>query len=318
MNILARAEALYTKGDFALVSETVLEDSRGRHLIEMIRSETGSETDDRADLIARLQGAAQNPSSVGPIAAASAAIIGHNSRDKEFLGLARSFAESGHPIQSNVPSGRVARQVALGLVAAVESDKKTAAQVYPELRERTGSADPRVFLPIDRILGLLARTLDRPTDAARHFEDALAFCRKAEFRPQLGWTCHDYAEFLLDPGEHANVEKAVSLIDEGLEIARELGMVPLEGRLTILQEMAASAAAPTPAYPDGLTEREVEVLRLIASGHSNQKIADELFLSRYTIVRHISNIFGKIGAGNRAEAATYANRHGLVGEIADS
>ena len=248
MNILARAEALYTKGDFALVSETVLEDSLvGHHLIEMIRSETGSETDDRADLIARLQGAAQNPSSVGPIAAASAAIIGHNSRDKEFLGLARSFAESGHPIQSNVPSGRVARQVALGLVAAVESDKKTAAQVYPELRERTGSADPRVFLPIDRILGLLARTLDRPTDAARHFEDALAFCRKAEFRPQLGWTCHDYAEFLLDPGEHANVEKAVSLIDEGLEIAHELGMVPLEGRLTILQEMAASAAAPTPA-----------------------------------------------------------------------
>ena len=312
MNIFARAEALYTKGDFALVSETVLEDSRGRHLIEMIRSETGSETDDRADLIARLQGAAQNPSSVGPIAAASAAIIGHNSRDKEFLGLARSFAESGHPIQSNVPSGRVARQVALGLVAAVESDKKTAAQVYPELRERTGSADPRVFLPIDRILGLLARTLDRPTDAARHFEDALAFCRKAEFRPQLGWTCHDYAEFLLDPGEHANVEKAVSLIDEGLEIARELGMVPLEGRLTILQEMAASAAAPTPAYPDGLTEREVEVLRLLAAGSTNQQIADVLVIAPSTAAKHVANILGKTGSSNRAEAATYANQQGLV------
>ncbi|MCH7983248.1 MAG: response regulator transcription factor [Chloroflexi bacterium] len=58
------------------------------------------------------------------------------------------------------------------------------------------------------------------------------------------------------------------------------------------------------------------MLRLIAAGHSNQKIADELFLSRYTVVRHVSNIFGKIGAGNRAEAATYANQHGLVDETA--
>ncbi|MCZ6538999.1 MAG: response regulator transcription factor [Chloroflexi bacterium] len=73
-------------------------------------------------------------------------------------------------------------------------------------------------------------------------------------------------------------------------------------------------AATTPAYPYGLSEREVEVLRLVAAGHSNQKIADELFLSRYTIVRHVSNIFGKIGAANRTEAATYANRQGLVDE----
>lgn len=66
------------------------------------------------------------------------------------------------------------------------------------------------------------------------------------------------------------------------------------------------------AYPGGLTKREVEVLRLIASGRSNQQIADELVISLNTVIRHVSNIFAKTGVANRAEAATYASRHGLV------
>jgi class 3 adenylate cyclase/DNA-binding CsgD family transcriptional regulator len=69
---------------------------------------------------------------------------------------------------------------------------------------------------------------------------------------------------------------------------------------------------PTRAYPGGLTKREVEVLRLIAAGRSNQQIADELVISLNTVLRHVSNIFAKTGVANRAEAATYASRHGLV------
>jgi class 3 adenylate cyclase len=68
----------------------------------------------------------------------------------------------------------------------------------------------------------------------------------------------------------------------------------------------------TLAYPGGLTKREVEVLRLIATGRSNQEIADELVISLNTVFRHVSNIFNKIGVANRAEAAAYATRHGLV------
>jgi class 3 adenylate cyclase/DNA-binding CsgD family transcriptional regulator len=69
---------------------------------------------------------------------------------------------------------------------------------------------------------------------------------------------------------------------------------------------------PTHAYPGGLTKREVEVLRLIAAGRSNQHIADELVISLNTVLKHVSNIFAKTGAANRAEAAIYASRHGLV------
>jgi DNA-binding NarL/FixJ family response regulator len=67
-----------------------------------------------------------------------------------------------------------------------------------------------------------------------------------------------------------------------------------------------------PAYPDGLSEREVEVLRLLASGRSNQAIAGELVISVNTVFRHVSNIFAKTGASNRVEAAAYAQRHGLI------
>ena len=63
---------------------------------------------------------------------------------------------------------------------------------------------------------------------------------------------------------------------------------------------------------DGLSSRELEVLRLIAAGKSNQQIADELVISINTVGRHVSNIFDKIDAANRAEAAVYAERHGLL------
>ena len=68
-----------------------------------------------------------------------------------------------------------------------------------------------------------------------------------------------------------------------------------------------------PAWPAGLTGREVEVLRLIAAGHSNRAIAQALFISPNTVLRHVSNIFTKTGVANRAQAAAYATRHGLTG-----
>jgi DNA-binding NarL/FixJ family response regulator len=64
-----------------------------------------------------------------------------------------------------------------------------------------------------------------------------------------------------------------------------------------------------------LTQREIEVLRLIAVGKSNQKIAEELILSIRTVERHVSNIYEKIGVhGNtaRAAATAYAFSHGLA------
>ena len=65
-------------------------------------------------------------------------------------------------------------------------------------------------------------------------------------------------------------------------------------------------------WPDGLTGREVEVLGLVAIGRSNRQIATALVISEKTVARHLSNIFTKVGASSRTEAASYAYAHGLV------
>lgn len=68
-------------------------------------------------------------------------------------------------------------------------------------------------------------------------------------------------------------------------------------------------------YPDGLTAREVELLRLLAVGRTNLQIAGELGISQNTVFRHVSHIFTKARLANRAEAASYAHRHSLIANI---
>ncbi|SFM14935.1 two component transcriptional regulator, LuxR family [Paenibacillus sp. 1_12] len=71
---------------------------------------------------------------------------------------------------------------------------------------------------------------------------------------------------------------------------------------------------PKPVAPahDELTEREMEVLRLIASGRSNQDVADELFIGIKTVKFHVTNILAKLGVEDRTQAAIYAFKNGLA------
>jgi ATP/maltotriose-dependent transcriptional regulator MalT len=75
------------------------------------------------------------------------------------------------------------------------------------------------------------------------------------------------------------------------------------------QSLSGTAAA-TPA--SGLTARELEVLRLVATGKTNRVIAADLFVSEKTVARHVSNIFTKLGLSSRAAATAYAYEHDLV------
>ncbi|HLF72615.1 MAG TPA: alpha/beta fold hydrolase [Dehalococcoidia bacterium] len=81
--------------------------------------------------------------------------------------------------------------------------------------------------------------------------------------------------------------------------------------LSAEQGLLTAAPALSPRL-DGLSAREIEVLRLVAAGRSNAQIADELVISASTVAKHVSSIFAKIGAANRVEAAGYARDRGLV------
>jgi DNA-binding NarL/FixJ family response regulator len=85
-------------------------------------------------------------------------------------------------------------------------------------------------------------------------------------------------------------------------------------RLGAVPDMRAVDAltGPPAGAHNGLTPREVEVIRLVASGRTNRVVANELFLSEKTVARHLSNIYLKLGISSRAAATAYAYDHGLV------
>ena len=79
-----------------------------------------------------------------------------------------------------------------------------------------------------------------------------------------------------------------------------------------LARLAAPSDRTTPQPVGSLSDREVQVLRLLAAGKTNRAIADELFISEKTVARHVSNIFDKLGVSNRAGATAWAFQHNLV------
>jgi len=173
---------------------------------------------------------------------------------------------------------------------------------------------PQAFC-VARSLGDAALLLGNPEQARGYYLRAIEVCFKTRFRPELALSYLGLAEVLL---RHYQDERAAALehLDFAIGEFEAMGMHPaLERALRLRGRRRPPQEPKAPAFPDGLSEREVEVLRLVAAGKSNQQIADELVISLNTVFRHVSNIFNKSGATNRTEAAAYANRHGLANAV---
>jgi DNA-binding CsgD family transcriptional regulator len=163
-----------------------------------------------------------------------------------------------------------------------------------------------------RFLGLLSSLQRRWAEAEAHFEEALSFNEKLGARPALVRTRHDFAAMLLKRRRGDDVDRAAELAERALRDARQMGMGAVVTQLEALAQAAAAHHGRRTDYPDGLTARELEVLRLIAEGATNQQIAAELYISEKTVHNHVSNLLAKTGCANRAEAASYAVRRHLA------
>jgi DNA-binding CsgD family transcriptional regulator len=138
------------------------------------------------------------------------------------------------------------------------------------------------------------RDLGMPYDAARARVQIAVACRA------LG--DHDAATLELDAARAA---------------FERLGAAPDVARVAQLAEAAPSSSSPEPppgsSAPSGvLTDRECEVLRLVAKGRTNREIAAALFISEHTVARHLQNMFVKLGLSSRAAATAYAYEHDLI------
>jgi DNA-binding CsgD family transcriptional regulator len=163
---------------------------------------------------------------------------------------------------------------------------------------------PMGRLAAHRILGEIESAAERQTEAEAHLTTALALADACDVPFERALILLAFAELHLAMGA---TDEAAILLDEVRRICAPLGAVPTLAR-------ADTLAARLPARPQtgGLTQRELDVLRLLVAGRSNPEIAEALLISRDTARTHVANIFRKLDVGNRAEAVDHAHRHGLL------
>ncbi len=172
--------------------------------------------------------------------------------------------------------------------------------------------EPRQPLPLlaaHRLLGELDGEAGRYDDATRHLDDALALADACHAPYERALTLLAMTALHAATGE---VERARTLLDEVRAIAEPLGAKLTLAHVAALAERLATRPITPPAYPAGLSAREVEVLQLVAQGLTNPQVAERLFLSPRTVEQHLRSIYNKLGVNTRAAATHFAVTHGLA------
>lgn len=208
--------------------------------------------------------------------------------------------------------GRWLPTVTSGAVLAAHfGDTDNARRCYDELLpmaqyyQAAGSGTVICVGSMSRPLGRVAAALGRRDDAIRHFENAVAMDDRIGALPFRAEAEVGLAE-LLAGGGSADLARAARIVRQAAVTARRLGMPPTVARADAV--LAEVRRAQHDAVP--LTAREREVLTLLAVGAPNRAIADKLVLSERTVETHVSNVLGKLGVANRAQAAGWAVENG--------
>lgn len=157
---------------------------------------------------------------------------------------------------------------------------------------------------VRRTLARLAAFRGDVATALAHLTAVESLARDEGLLPDLAWIQVTRSE-LLGTGS----PDGSAALEEARRLSTSLGMSAV---LRDADTLASVSVAPRATLSNGLTAREIEVLRLLAQGKANREIAGVLVISEHTVVNHISHIFGKIGVDNRTGAAGFAHRQGIV------
>lgn len=226
------------------------------------------------------------------------------------LGSERGMTRAlGHLLNRNLGDHTAEAQWPMELVFMAEAalrlgDRDAATTLRPFLADYQGKnlmsgQFVALFGSADRYLARIA-ALDGDTGAAqRHFDIALEMDRRMGSVIHVAETLSRRAGFA---AAHGRAEEARRLAEEARAIATPIGQARV---LDLVSPILA-------AGPDNLTERELDVLRLLAVGLSNREIAERLFISANTAANHVRSILLKTGAANRTQAAMYAADHELL------
>ena len=215
------------------------------------------------------------------------------------------------------PQNRTDRSTGLELIVrarAADADLEAARTALAELSAIAALMNTRPLRAFaSRAAAWVALAEHRPDDARRHLEDAVDHFLESGAPFELANARLGLARALAQGGrtDEAAVEaqRALHLLGE---LKAEFHMGQARAFLDALPQTPARGHDTAPGAAAGLTGREMEVLRLIADGLSNQTIAGRLYVSEHTIHRHVANILNKLSVSSRAAAVAQATRRGLI------
>ena len=211
--------------------------------------------------------------------------------------IARALDGAGWNRLARAPLLAAAAQIALatgdltGAAASVEELEQVAAEYAgPVLLATAATCRGRLLLAQrdQAASGILRRAVASWQELDVPYEVATA-------QLLLGLACRDAGDAASGLAAFAAAEASFAVLGATIDLRR-------------LHDLTAPAGH----LPGGLTERETEVLRLVAAGNSNRAVATALYLSEKTVARHVSNIFTKLGVSSRVAATTFAYTHRLV------
>jgi len=222
---------------------------------------------------------------------------------------AERIAEETEDLISALPVGSLPRCPALaqlGIVAARTGDVDAARRHYDALAAYAGQLH---WVLVDRVRGMLAAALGDTAAAEEHFTAAARSATVGGIQPELALTLAEQGAARCRSRLPGIRSDGPPLLREAFAMLHGLGMA---GEAARLASLLAEPLTPPSAPPAGLTEREAEVLALVAQGLTNREIGERLGISAKTVTNHLSHIFTKADLDNRAAATAFALRHGLA------
>jgi ATP/maltotriose-dependent transcriptional regulator MalT len=227
-------------------------------------------------------------------------------------GDARAAADLAERYLRRLPAqNRTDRSTGLELIVralAIDGDLDGARTALAELSSIASLMMTRPLRGMaSRAAGWVALAADRGEEARRHLEDAVDHFLQSGAPFELALARLGLARALAKSGRiDESAAEARRAFDLLTELKSEFHMGQAREFLDTLPPRDAAAA------PAGLTAREMEVLRLVAEGLSNQTIGERLFVSEHTVHRHVANILNKLSVSSRAAAVAQAARRGLI------
>ncbi len=205
----------------------------------------------------------------------------------------------------------MASLVYLADAVALVGDDALAAEVYTELLPSAGTIvtvghGVACYGSADRYLGVVAATAGEREIARGHLEVALEVERAMGAWTWLAHSRYALGKLLVEAGGDDRA-RGRELLHDAAALAERIGMPTLLGRVR-----AAGGLTTRRPPPDGLSPRELQILRLVAKGLSNREIGERLVVSEHTAANHVRSILRKTGCANRTEAAAYAYGRGLT------